>query len=122
MSVLSGWTLYSLIILSFMDTVLTYEWAKLCFKLKPGLKVKQVESNPFVCVCWNNFGFVCGSLVSGIVLLFMQLMLSSIHKYMFYIIIGILIFAVLNHINNFIKVKQGKVFKDYKNDDKEVKK
>lgn len=115
MTVLSGMPLYILLVLSFADTVLTYEWARLCLKIDPNLKVKQVESNPFICVCWNNFGFGNGTLISGICLLFIQLMLSSIHKYVFYIIIGVLIFAVLNHINNFIKVKKGKVFKDYKN-------
>ncbi len=87
--------------LSFIDTVLTYNWAMACVRWKPSLKLKQVESNPFIIVCWNNFGVKAGSIISGIMLFGIQYALSSIHVNVFYIIVGILGFANLNHIRNF---------------------
>lgn len=102
--------------LSFLDTVLTYNWAMSCVKWKPSLKLKQVEGNPFIVVCWNNFGIRMGSIISGVMLFGMQYGLSSIHVNIFYIIGSILVFADLNHINNFWvlekKLKKDKVKKD----------
>ena len=109
MPFIEGTQLLVLIALSFIDTVMTYEWAKMCLRLKPNLPVRKVESNPFICVCWNNYGLLKGSIISGIVLLGIQFLLSSIHKYVFYIIIGILVFAIYNHLNNYRLVKEGKV-------------
>ena len=122
MPIIEGTNLYILIALSFIDTILTYEWAKVCLKRKPDLKVKQVESNPFICVCWNNYGLGKGSIISGAVLMIVQILLSSIHKYIFYIVGAILVFAIYNHSNNFLLLKKGRIFKDPKNNDKEVNK
>ncbi len=91
--------------LSFIDTVLTYNWAMACVKWKPSLKLKQVESNPFIIVCWNNFGVKMGSIISGVMLFGIQYALSSIHVNIFYIIVAILVFANLNHIRNFHVLK-----------------
>jgi len=91
--------------LSFIDTVLTYNWAMACVKWKPDLKLKQVEGNPFVVICWNNFGVKFGSIISGVMLFGIQYALSSIHVNIFYIIVGILVFANLNHIRNFHVLK-----------------
>ncbi len=90
-----------LLVLSFLDTVLTYKWAMSCVKWKPSLKLKQVESNPFIVVCWNNFGLGYGSIISGVILLGVQYALASIHINIYYIIVGILVFANLNHARNF---------------------
>lgn len=95
-----------LVVLSLVDTILTYNWAMACVKWKPTLKLKQVESNPFIVVCWNNFGVRMGTIISGTVLFGVQLGLSSIHTNIFYIIVGILVFANLNHIHNFIVLKK----------------
>lgn len=98
--------------LSILDTVLTYEWAMSCIRWKPSLKLKQVESNPFIVVCWNNFGIKAGSFISGMMLFGIQFALSSIHTYVFYVIVAILVFANFNHIHNFIvlekRLKKGK--------------
>lgn len=90
-----------LAILSILDTNLTYSWAKACLDWKPTLKLKQVESNPFIVVCWNNFGLFSGTIISGVILFGIQFALSGIHMNIFYIIVGILVFANLNHIRNF---------------------
>ncbi len=90
-----------LVSLSILDTQLTYSLAKACINWKPSLKLSQVESNPFICVCWNNFGLFLGTLISGVILLGVQFALASIHVNIYYIIVGILVFANLNHIRNF---------------------
>lgn len=90
-----------LAVLSFFDTIMTYEWSKACLQWKPGLKFKQVEANPFVCLCWNNFGMKGGSIVSGFVLFGVQYLLSSIHINIYYIVVLILSFAIINHLRNF---------------------
>lgn len=105
-----------LAVLSFIDTVLTYNWAMACVRWKPSLKLKQVESNPFIVVCWNNFGVKTGSIIAGFMLFGIQYALSSIHINIYYIIVGILVFANLNHIRNFL------VLKNRLKKDKEVKK
>lgn len=91
--------------LSFLDTVFTYEWARACIKWKPTLKFNQVESNPFIVVCWKNFGIPAGSIISGTILMGVQFGLSAIHINVFYIITGILLFANLNHARNFWVLK-----------------
>ena len=109
MGILSGNSLYILIALSFIDAILTYEWARACIKKKPDLKVKQVESNPFICVCWNNFGLLIGSIISGIMLFGVQVLISSIHKYTFYVMVLILGFAIYNHVHNFLLMKNNRI-------------
>lgn len=97
--------IFILAALSFIDTVLTYNWAMSCVRWKPTLKLKQVESNPFIIVCWNNFGIKMGSIISGVMLFGIQYGLSSIHINIFYIIAAILTFANLNHLRNFYVLK-----------------
>lgn len=107
-----------LVVLSFLDTLLTYEWAMACVKWKPSLKLKQVESNPFIVVCWNNFGVFGGSVISGIILMVVQYLLGSIHINIYWIIVVILSFANLNHIRNFYVLKN-KLKKGGENENKE---
>ena len=102
---LSDVQIFILAALSVLDTILTYNWAMACVKWKPDLKLKQVEGNPFVVVCWNNFGVKAGSIISGAMLFGIQYGLSSIHINLFYIITAILVFANLNHIRNFHVLK-----------------
>lgn len=110
---LSNEIIFILAALSFMDTILTYNWAMKCVKWKPSLKLKQVESNPFIIVCWNNFGVKYGSIISGVMLFGIQYALSAIHINVFYIIVAILVFANLNHIRNF-HVLENRLKKDDK--------
>lgn len=98
---LSNINILLLLSLSFCDTFLTYHWAMACLKWKPSLKLKQVESNPFIIVCWNNYGLLSGSCVSGGILFGVQMLLSAIHTNVFYIMVVILVFANLNHLRNF---------------------
>lgn len=98
-----------IIALSLFDTFLTYVWADLCLNVNPKLKMKQVESNPFICTCWNNYGLLNGSILSGGILLAVQILLSSIHNYVFYIIVMILCFATYNHLHNFYLYNQKRI-------------
>lgn len=122
MALINGTSAIVLIVLSLIDTVLTYEWAKLVLKRKPNLPLKKVEMSPLIRVCWNNYGIGRGSIVSGILLLTIQILLSSIHKYAFYIIIAILTFAVYNHANNFYLVNQKRILQPEKDSKKSLKK
>ncbi len=109
MGLISGTGLIILFALSFFDTILTYEWARVCIKKKPTLEPKQVESNAFIVVCWNNFGLIIGSIISGIILFGVQFLISSIHKYAFYVMVLILGFAIFNHLHNFYMLKKGRI-------------
>jgi len=95
-----------LVALSFLDSILTYHWASACIKWKPKLKFKQVESNGFIIACWKNFGLKRGSQISASILLVIQLLLSMIHLYIYYIVLVILAFASVNHIRNFVVFKK----------------
>ncbi len=106
-----------LVLLSLLDSILTYHWASACIKWKPELTFKQVESNGFIIACWKNFGLKAGSQISASILLVVQFLLSMIHLYIYYIILVILVFAIINHIRNFVvfrKKLQSKRLEDVK--------
>lgn len=103
MAFITGVYLIILLALSFLDSLLTYEWAVYCSKHFPKAKLNQIESNKLVTICWNNYGILKGSVASGVLLFIIQFLLSSIHIYVYYVVMVILVWAIYNHINNFIK-------------------
>ena len=84
-----------------MDLVLTYFYVKKYKEWQPDKPYKLIELNPLLRFSWEKFGLHIGMIVAGVLILALNYLVSKEAHWIFVcLLLGFLIFAIVNHIKN----------------------
>lgn len=101
---MEGWRLYitiAILILSSLDLILTLYYISVYKGWQPDKPYKLIELNPLLVFLWNNYGLYFGMFIGSVVILALNYFVSRhAHWIIVLIVLGIMIFAIINHFNN----------------------
>ena len=88
--------------LSIIDLTLTYIYVKEYKEWQPEKPYKLIEMNPLLRFLWENTNLLIGTLIGAVLILTLDYIIIRTAHWIFPILLlGLLIFAITNHYNNF---------------------
>ena len=99
------WRLILIIVimgLCIADLILTAYYVHKYRSWQPDKPYKLIELNPLLVFLWNKMGFWIGMLVSSVIILSLNFIVSKYaHWLVALLLLGFLVFTIYNHIKNF---------------------
>ncbi len=101
---MNNWRLYliiTLLILSFLDIILTHQYVYIYKKWQENKPYAMIEKNPLIVFFWNTFGLHLGTFIVAIIILSLVYIIGRYaHPVVGLLLIGALLFAMYNHFTN----------------------